>query len=95
MTMLNSAPGYSFTPRTIRRGFARVLARVARLVNNGVAALIAHRERQASLFILRNLSDRELKDIGIYRGEIGVSFEEAAKTRLQMQQSDRSRSRKG
>jgi uncharacterized protein YjiS (DUF1127 family) len=95
MTMLNSAPGYSFTSRTIRSRFARVLSRVARLINNGVAALIAHRERQASLFILRNLSDRELKDIGIYRGEIGVSFEEAAKTRLQMQQSDRSRSGKG
>ena len=95
MTMLNSAPGFSFTPRTIRSGFARILARVARLINNAVAALIAHRERQANLFILRNLNDRELKDIGLYRGQIDVAFEEAAKARLQMQKSERSRSSEG
>ena len=31
------------------------------------------RERQATLTILRSLTDRELRDIGIERGEIGYA----------------------
>ena len=90
MTMLNSAPSYSATPRAIPTVFARFLKRVARLINGWVAAAIAHRECQANLVVLRSLSDRELKDMGLTRGEIGVSLAEAAKARLQMQRSGRS-----
>jgi uncharacterized protein YjiS (DUF1127 family) len=90
MTMLNSAPGYSATPRAIPTVFARFLKRVARLINAWVAAVIAHRERQANVVVLRSLSDRELLDMGLTRGEIGGYLDEAAKARLQMQQSKRS-----
>jgi uncharacterized protein YjiS (DUF1127 family) len=89
MTMLNSAPGYSATPRAIPALFARFLKRVARLINGWVAAVIAHRERQANLVVLRSLSDRELEDMGLTRGEIGVFLAEATKARLQMRRSGR------
>jgi uncharacterized protein YjiS (DUF1127 family) len=63
------------------------LARLARAINRWVAAVIAHREHQANLVVLRSLSDRELKDIGLRRGEIGEALAEAAKARLRMQSS--------
>ena len=43
------------TPIAVRRLFARG---IVRLVNNFVAAIIAQREHQANLTILRTLSDR-------------------------------------
>ena len=85
MTILNS--NYSATPPAIRRAFGIFLARLARLINRWVAAVIAHRERQANLVVMRSLSDRELKDIGLHRGEIGEALAEAAKARLRMQSS--------
>ena len=87
MTMLNTAPRYAAP--TIRRGAAFFLARLGRLVNRWIAALIAHRERQASLVALRYLSDRDLKDIGINRCDIGDALADRAKARLGMQQSER------
>jgi uncharacterized protein YjiS (DUF1127 family) len=69
MTMLNTIPHYAAPG--IRRGAAVALARLGRLANRWIAAFIAHRERQANLFALRYLSDRDLKDIGVYRCEIG------------------------
>jgi uncharacterized protein YjiS (DUF1127 family) len=61
--------------------------RLARLINGWVAAVIAERERQANLVLLRSLSDRELRDIGLNRCEIGPGLAEAAKTRLQQQRA--------
>ena len=40
-------------------------------------------ERQAALYVLRRFSDRELKDIGLCRGDLGDGLAEAAKYRLQ------------
>jgi uncharacterized protein YjiS (DUF1127 family) len=88
MTMLNTAPRYA--PPTIRRGAVVFLARIGRFLNSWIAAAIAHRERQASLAVLRLLNDRELKDIGINRCDIGDGLAERAKARLSMQQSERS-----
>jgi uncharacterized protein YjiS (DUF1127 family) len=39
---------------------------------------------------LRRLNDRELKDIGINRCDIGDGLAERARARLSMQQSERS-----
>jgi uncharacterized protein YjiS (DUF1127 family) len=50
--------------------------------------MIAHREYQANLVVLRHLSDRELKDIGLHRGEIAEGL--AAKARSRKQQSESS-----
>jgi uncharacterized protein YjiS (DUF1127 family) len=87
MTMLNTAPRYG-TP-TVRTGAAVFLARIGRFLNRWIAAVIAHRERQASLVALRHLNDRELRDIGINRCDIGEGLAERAKARLRMHQSER------
>ena len=87
MTMLNTTPHYAAP--AIRRGVIVPLARLSRLVNRWIAAFIAHRERQANLVALRHLSDRELKDIGLYRCEIGDALAERARARQRMQQSQR------
>ena len=64
----------------------RVFGRRAfRVVNNAIAAVIAQREHQAQLTILRQLTDRELRDIGLARSNIGVGLAEAAKDRTRSQ----------
>jgi uncharacterized protein YjiS (DUF1127 family) len=86
MTMLNNTSGYSTTPVAIRRAFGIFAARLGRLINRGIAAFIAHREHQANLVILRSLTDRELRDIGLDRGQIGSEgLAEAARTRALQQ----------
>lgn len=46
--------------------------RLRRLIRHAVdawvASMLAYRERQAALYALRHLSDREVKDMGLYRG---------------------------
>lgn len=88
MTMLNTTSRYAVP--TVRRAVAVFLARLSRLVNRVIAAAIAHRERQANLVVLRRFSDRDLKDIGIYRCEIGDALVQRAQDRQRMQQSQRS-----
>ena len=90
MTMLNNTSPYAVTAPGVRRGAAVFLARLGRLINRWIAAVIAHRERQAALVALRHLSDRDLKDIGISRSEIGDALAERARERLRMQNSQRS-----
>jgi uncharacterized protein YjiS (DUF1127 family) len=90
MTMLNNTSPYAVTAPGVRGAATILLARLGRLINRWIAALIAHRERQAALVALRHLSDRDLKDIGISRGEIGDALAEAARERLRMQNSQRS-----
>jgi uncharacterized protein YjiS (DUF1127 family) len=72
------------------RNFARGIFRV---INNFVAAIIAHRERQANLTILRSLSDRELWDMGLTRCQIAGGLAEAAKERAWLQKLMAERSR--
>lgn len=63
------------------------ILRLARFINGFVANVIAQRERQAQLAVLRSLNDRELMDIGLNRCEIGEGLAEAAKARSLGQQS--------
>jgi len=90
MTMLNNTSPYVVTAPGVRRKAAVLLARLGNLINRWVAAVIAHRERQAALFALRHLSDRDLKDIGLYRNEIGDALAERAEERARMQDFRRS-----
>lgn len=88
MTLLNNTPSYSAAPATIR-GILRVFLRsLGRLINTGIARVIAHREYQVNLLVLRSLSDKELRDIGLARSEIGEGLAEAAKFRNQMQKPE-------
>jgi uncharacterized protein YjiS (DUF1127 family) len=70
----------------------RLLSRgILRVVNNFVAAVIARREYQANLGVLRSLSDRELWDIGLSRSQIAGGLAEAAKERAGLQRQQASR----
>jgi uncharacterized protein YjiS (DUF1127 family) len=78
-------------PPVIERYRTRIdsfLVWLGHLVDRLVAAAIARHERQAERVALRQFSDRELRDIGICRGEIEHSLEEAAKTRAELQRLD-------
>jgi uncharacterized protein YjiS (DUF1127 family) len=56
-----------------------------RLVNRWVADNIARCERDAARVALGQLDDRELKDIGIYRHQLGDAFTEIARERGRLQ----------
>jgi uncharacterized protein YjiS (DUF1127 family) len=90
MTMLNITSRYSTTAPAIRRAAGRFVTRIRRFIDHGIAALIARHERQADLFYLRQMSERELKDMGLTRGDLGVGLAEAARARIEMQRRDRS-----
>jgi uncharacterized protein YjiS (DUF1127 family) len=73
------------TPNAAQRS-TRLLARsIVRVINNFVAAIIAQREHQANLTILRTLSDRELRDMGLARSQLVGGLAEAAKERARLQ----------
>jgi uncharacterized protein YjiS (DUF1127 family) len=64
------------------RGSIRIFASGAAAIGNRlIAAIIAERERQANLSVLRALSDRELRDVGLVRSQIGAGLAQAAKDR--------------
>ncbi len=52
----------------------KTFRRLRRLLDNLVAAGIAYREHHVTLSALRNLSDTELKDFGVYRGSPRSAF---------------------
>ena len=54
-----------------------MLALLSRYINNWVAAVIARRERQATIVRLRQLNDRELKDVCLDRWGIDAVLAEA------------------
>ena len=81
MSMLSSISDFSSRPLAIR-GSIRIFASGAAAIGNRlIAAIIAERERQANLAVLRALSDRELRDMSLMRSQIGAGLAEAAKDR--------------
>jgi uncharacterized protein YjiS (DUF1127 family) len=89
MTMLSNIPHHPPATSRNRSSVGSFLAWLDRLVDRLVVAVIARHERQAQLAALRQFSDRELKDIGVCRGEIDYGLGEAAKTRARQQRIDR------
>jgi uncharacterized protein YjiS (DUF1127 family) len=88
MSLLNGSSNYSEHPYA----WDMILS-VGRwlfdLVKGFIIAMIAERERQASLAVLRSLNDRELRDMGIFRGQINEGLEEAARLRASHQRPSR------
>ena len=82
MTMFSTARRDEIARIQIRRRVDLVLARISRLINRWIAATIARHKRQADIIALRQLSDRELEDIGLCRGDISDGLAEAAKYRI-------------
>lgn len=85
MSMLNNTSDFSAAPFAIRRSLRVLVRSFFRAVNTAIAGIIAQREQQANLTILRSFSDRELRDIGLSRSQIGAGLAEAAKDRLRVQ----------
>ena len=84
MTMLTTIPTPSNRPFAWR--VAVSLARVRRLINLFLAAVIARHERHATRVALHRLDDRQLKDLAMARSQIDSRLEELAQTRARMQQ---------
>ena len=80
-TRANIQPSPADTP--IPPGGLGVL--LSRLVNRWIAGVIARLAREAALVALRDLGDRELKDIGIHRHQIGDALTEIASERTRLQ----------
>ena len=77
-------------PTSATRPFARrtavLLARLRRLINRFLAAVIARHERHAARVALHRLDDRQLQDMAMYRSQIESRLEEVAQMRARMQQ---------
>jgi uncharacterized protein YjiS (DUF1127 family) len=81
MSMLSSISDFSSRPSTFGRSIRSLARALSGFVNRLIAAIIAERERQANLAVLRALSDRELRDMGLMRSQIGAGLAQAAKDR--------------
>ena len=84
MTILTTIPTSATRPFAWRT--AVLLARLRRLVNRFLAAVIARHERHAARAALHRLDDRQLHDLAITRSQIESRLEELAQTRARMQQ---------
>ena len=87
MSMLNNTSSTFITTGAISSTFKSVLAWLGRMINGYVAKLIAQREYEANIRILRSLSDRELMDMGINRTQIGEGLKYAGKDRSTLQEA--------
>jgi uncharacterized protein YjiS (DUF1127 family) len=63
----SAAPGLLVS---LRSGMRATLNRLRRLIAYRIAAARARRQRRATISKLQHLTDRELKDIGVYRCSI-------------------------
>ena len=86
MSMLNNTSSTFIATGAIISSFRSWRAWLSRMVNGCIAKLIAQREHQANLVVLRSLRDRELMDMGINRNQIGEGLVEAAKDRSALQE---------
>jgi uncharacterized protein YjiS (DUF1127 family) len=84
MTMIANTPRFAPHAPAIRRGFELRLARLGRRIDRWVAAWVVGRARQVALWELARLSDRELKDIGLYRCQLGDAVFRSEATRRRM-----------
>ncbi len=84
MTLLTASPPYSRTHH-IWKCIGSLGRWFSRLVDEKVAAFLAHREYQATLAVLHSFSDRELRDMGLHRGQIGPALEDAGNYRASRQ----------
>jgi hypothetical protein len=84
MTLLSHTSGNAGTSDAWKR-INWTGRRLSRLLDGWVATFLARREQQAAESVLCGLSDRELGDMGLYRGQIGHALDDAAKHRASRQ----------
>ena len=86
MSMLHNTSSTYIATGAILSTLRSWRAWVGRMINGFIAKLIAQREQQANLVVLRSLGDRELMDMGINRNQIGDGLAEAARERSALQE---------
>ena len=80
MSMLTTQ---SFAATPFRpNGALLLLAEFRRALNGWVATYIALHERRATASALRTMNERQLKDIGVYRGQSAAHANERLKRRI-------------
>lgn len=84
MTLLTTIPTSTTRPWAWRT--VVWLARIRRLANRFLAAVIARHERHATRIAMHRLDDRQLKDLAMTRSQIDARLEELAQMRARMQQ---------
>ena len=86
MSMLNHTSSSFITSGAVAGALRSCRAWLGHLINDYIAKVIARREHQAHLFMLRHFSDKELTDIGLNRNQVGEGLAEAAKDRSALQE---------
>lgn len=86
MTLLNVPPPYTTVASAVQRRAHFLLKSIGSVLDSWVAAAIKERTRRAELTVLHRLTDRELKDMGLTRGDLGDGLAEAANSRNRLQQ---------
>jgi uncharacterized protein YjiS (DUF1127 family) len=84
MTLLSHNSSHSGTSHVWKRA-SFICEWLYRQINERVAVFLAHREYRATVSMLHRLNDRELRDIGLHRGQIGPALNEAANYRATRQ----------
>jgi uncharacterized protein YjiS (DUF1127 family) len=84
MTLLSHNSGHSGTSRVWEHA-SFIYEWFHSQLNEQVAAFLAHREYRATLGMLHRLSDRELRDMGLHRGQIGPALKDAGTYRASRQ----------
>lgn len=79
---------YTTSAPTIGRSLKRLSVRLSRLTNGIVTRVLSETTRRLELAKLHRLSDRELKDMGVYRSQIDHGLDEVAKHRSLKQQAN-------
>jgi uncharacterized protein YjiS (DUF1127 family) len=86
MTLLNDFAPRSAAPGPMRSAIGHTTGELAKVINNWIAGLIAQREYQANVALLRSFSDRQLKDVGLDRRQV-EKLAEAGDARSRIQQA--------
>jgi uncharacterized protein YjiS (DUF1127 family) len=81
MSTVTTITSLAMAAQAVRGGGVVVLASLGPHIKHWIAAAIIEWERRADIDALRNLGDRELKDIGLRRGDIDAALAEAASER--------------
>ena len=91
MSIVTTTKSFAMALQAVRGGLATLLEHFSRHIDidNWVAAATTRWERYATIARLRQLGDRELKDIGLYRGGIGAALAKADQTRARRAQTGR------
>jgi uncharacterized protein YjiS (DUF1127 family) len=81
-TVTTTITSLAMAAQALRGAGVAVLASLGRYLRHAIAAAIIERERRAAVEALRHLGDRELKDIGLCRGDIDAALAETASERV-------------